>query len=81
MFDALADTTAAPDEVLPDTGVGLDLERALSPPFVLGERYGTRCSSVVLIGEDHCVFAERRFGPNAVPAGESFVILPSALGG
>jgi uncharacterized protein with NRDE domain len=29
LFDALADTTAAPDDLLPDTGVGLELERAL----------------------------------------------------
>jgi uncharacterized protein with NRDE domain len=76
LFDALADTTAAPDDLLPDTGVGLALERTLSPPFVSGERYGTRCSSVVLIGHDHAVFSERRFGPNAAPAGESFVTLP-----
>ena len=76
LFGALADTTAAPDALLPDTGVGEALERALSPPFVSGERYGTRCSSVVLIGYDHLVFAERRFGPSAVPAGESFVTLP-----
>ena len=76
LFDALADTTVAPDALLPDTGVGMSLERALSPPFVAGETYGTRCSSVVLVGDDHCVFAERRFGPNAVPTGESFVTLP-----
>lgn len=76
LFDALADTTAAPDDLLPDTGVGLVLERALSPPFVYGERYGTRCSSVVLIGHDHFVFAERRFGPNAAPAGETLVTFP-----
>ena len=76
LFNALADTSAAPDELLPDTGVGLALERVLSPPFVSGERYGTRCSSVVLVGQDHFVFAERRFGPNAVPAGESFARLP-----
>lgn len=77
LFDALADTTVAPDALLPDTRVGEALERALSPPFVAGERYGTRCCSVVLIGDDHLVFAERRFGPNAVPTGESFVTLPS----
>jgi uncharacterized protein with NRDE domain len=76
LFDALGDTTAAPDDLLPDTGVGEALERALSPPFVSGDRYGTRCSSVVLIGDDHLLFAERRFGPNAVPAGESCVVLP-----
>jgi uncharacterized protein with NRDE domain len=77
LFDALADTTAASDDLLPDTGVGLELERLLSPPFVLGERYGTRCSSVVLVGHDHFVFAERRFGPNAAPAGESLATLPT----
>lgn len=76
LFDALTDTTAAPDDLLPDTGVGLALERTLSPPFVSGESYGTRCSSVVLIARDHLVFAERRFGPNAAPAGESLVTLP-----
>jgi len=76
LFGALADTAAAPDALLPDTGVGLAVERALSPPFVSDERYGTRCSSVVLAGHDHIVFAERRFGPHAVPAGESFVTLP-----
>lgn len=76
LFEALADTTTAPDELLPDTGVGRPLERALSPPFVSGENYGTRCSSIVLIGHDQLVFAERRFGPNAAPEDESFVILP-----
>ena len=76
LFDALADTTVAPDSLLPDTGVGKALERALSPPFVSDERYGTRCSSIVFVGPEHIVFAERRFGPKALPAGESFVALP-----
>ncbi|MGI8561746.1 MAG: NRDE family protein [Luteimonas sp.] len=75
LFTALADTTPATDDTLPETGVGLTLERALSPPFVRGERYGTRCSSVVLVSEDALVFAERRFGPDAAPAGESFIRL------
>src|SRR5688572_24720785 len=46
LFDSLADTTAAPDDLLPDTGVGLELERALSPPLMSGERYGTRSNMV-----------------------------------
>lgn len=78
LFDALADTTPAPDARLPDTGVGLDLERVLSPPFVRGARYGTRCSTVVLVDEDVIVFAERRFGPDALPQGTSFARLPRA---
>jgi uncharacterized protein with NRDE domain len=76
LFTALGDTLPAPDDALPDTGIGLEMERWLSPPFVRGERYGTRCSTVVLVEADSIVFAERRFGPNGVPQGESFVRLP-----
>jgi uncharacterized protein with NRDE domain len=78
LLDALADTSVAPDASLPDTGVGLELERALSPPFVRGAVYGTRCSSVVLVGNDAIVFAERRFGPDATSLGENLVSLPLA---
>ena len=76
LFAALADTQPAPDAALPDTGVGIEMERWLSPPFVRGERYGTRCSTIVLVGADAIVFAERRFGPDGVPRGDSFAILP-----
>lgn len=75
LFAALGDTTRAPDDALPDTGVGLALERALSPPFVLDAHYGTRCSSVVLAGAGQLVFAERRFGPAGEVLGDSFVRL------
>jgi uncharacterized protein with NRDE domain len=75
LFNALGDTQPAPDDALPDTGISLEMERWLSPPFVRGERYGTRCSTVVLVELDAIVFAERRFGPDGVPAGESFIRL------
>ena len=50
LFGALTDTTVAPDEELPSTGVGLTLERALSPAFIrtADGRYGTRCSTVLI---------------------------------
>lgn len=56
LFSALASTTEAPDEALPDTGVGLARERLLSPCFVRitdpANReqavYGTRCSTVLI---------------------------------
>lgn len=76
LFAALADTTPAPDAALPDTGVGLELERVLSPPFVRGERYGTRCSTIVLVGHESIVFVERRYGPDAAPGGETAAVLP-----
>src|SRR5690554_6425546 len=76
LFAALADTSMAPDGELPDTGIGIELERRLSPPFVTGLDYGTRCSSVVLVASDHVLFAERRFGPGGVPAGDSIARIP-----
>ncbi|MCB9732314.1 MAG: NRDE family protein [Deltaproteobacteria bacterium] len=66
----LADRGLAPDDELPDTGVGLALERVLSPPFIVGERYGTRASTLVLFGADgRIAFEEARFGPNGAPLG------------
>jgi uncharacterized protein with NRDE domain len=78
LFDALADTTPAPDARLPDTGVGLELERMLSPPFVRGARYGTRCSTVLLVDAHGLTFAEHRFGPEGLPQGTTFAQLPFA---
>lgn len=75
LFEALADTAPAPDGLLPDTGVGIELERALSPVFLRGERYGTRCSSVVLVDADAITFVERRFGPKGTSRGESSALL------
>lgn len=71
LFAALADTTLAPDADLPDTGIGLERERWLSSAFIEGETYGTRASTVVLMGHESAQVIERRFGPNAVTAGET----------
>lgn len=56
LFTALADPSPAPDEALPDTGVGLARERLLSPRFVRlpdpahpgTAVYGTRCATVLV---------------------------------
>lgn len=69
LFAALADETIAGDERLPDTGVGRVLERLLSPPFIRGRTYGTRASTVLLIGADGVRIEERRFGADGVPLG------------
>lgn len=71
LYAALADTTIAPDAALPDTGVGLDLERRLSPAFVSGTEYGTRCSTIVLADSRSIFFAERSYGPEACHAGDT----------
>jgi uncharacterized protein with NRDE domain len=62
LFTAFADTTLANDAILPDTGVGLELERKLSAMFIHFENYGTRCTSLIKIDNNNKVeFKERTF--------------------
>ena len=63
LFSALADQTIAPDEDLPNTGVGIEMERMLSPSFIQSEVYGTRASTVVKIGTQLSLH-ERGFSEN-----------------
>ncbi|UCH98734.1 MAG: NRDE family protein [Candidatus Aminicenantes bacterium] len=64
IFSFLADTEMAPDDQLPDTGVGIEYERVLSSIFIKSPQYGTRSSTVVLVDNDnHVTFAERGFVP------------------
>ncbi|RME38406.1 MAG: NRDE family protein, partial [Deltaproteobacteria bacterium] len=49
VFRLLADRTPVADDDLPATGVPLEWERLLAPIFVCSPRYGTRCSTVVLL--------------------------------
>ena len=58
----LSDRTPGPADCLPRTGVGDDCEHWLSPRFVVGQTFGTRCSTVVLMTHDGEVeFVERSF--------------------
>ncbi|MDN5862007.1 MAG: NRDE family protein [Salinisphaera sp.] len=60
----LADETPAAAGQLPDTGVGSELELALSPVFIRGQSYGTRASTVILRGADGGLrMVERGYGP------------------
>lgn len=64
MFDALADTRPAPDELLPATGVGAEKERLLSSRMIVAPVYGTRSSSVMLVPRSGAIrFAERSYDP------------------
>lgn len=71
LFDALASEQSAPDPELPSTGLDLAYERILSPIFINGDHYGTRCSTIVLVDRDRqLTFIERRFGPHKAFLGE-----------
>jgi uncharacterized protein with NRDE domain len=63
-FQILEDRSPAADDELPDTGVGLELERVLSAPLIRTQYYGTRSSTVLLIEHTGSVtFVERSFNP------------------
>ncbi len=55
LFEILTDTSVPPDELLPDTGLALEIERAVSPVFVATPFYGTRSSTVILIDKNNRV--------------------------
>jgi len=64
IFILLYDKAIPPDSHLPDTGVGIEWERVLSPLFITSNIYGTRSSSIILIDKSSGItFIERSFTP------------------
>lgn len=62
IFDLLYDDRMAPGNQLPGTGVGLEMEKMLSPIFIKSPDYGSRCSTVLLVDQTGQVFfAERTY--------------------
>ena len=61
LFSILKNQTIAPDDALPQTGLPLARERALSAAFISSPDYGTRACSVVNIARTQAQFAERTF--------------------
>jgi uncharacterized protein with NRDE domain len=59
------------DAELPDTGVGLETERLLAPPFIYRPGYGTRCTTWLQIDRHGAQIRERRYDGQAQPAGDS----------
>jgi uncharacterized protein with NRDE domain len=80
LFDeVLGDATVVTcDELLPDTGIGKDLKRFLSPIFIPGATcrsadYGTRASTVILVHTNGtALFIERKSGPGHKMVGEEW---------
>ncbi|MCD4715331.1 MAG: NRDE family protein [Desulfobacterales bacterium] len=61
-FSMLADRSIPDDKNLPDTGVGLEWEKMLSPVFITSPDYGTRSSTLIFINlNDRVTFIEKTF--------------------
>ncbi len=65
LLSILNDTQKAKDEELPDTGVGMEWEKILSSIFIQSQKYGTRCSTAVVVDKENNVrFVEKTFFGN-----------------
>ena len=64
----LTDSRQAPDHDLPDTGVGISMERTLSSRFITAKDYGTRACTLILVNnQGDTLFYERNYsGPGQV---------------
>ncbi|MHA7814922.1 MAG: NRDE family protein [Pseudohaliea sp.] len=70
LFAPLADRSLPPEpEQRTVAGMTGAEVAALAAPFIVGERYGTRASTVVIVSERAVALQERRFAPGGVPAG------------
>lgn len=74
----LRDPTPFADAQLPDTGIGLERERLLSPLFIAGSTYGTRSTTVILVSRNgEVLFAEQGYDqPDQAPRLFNFSIAP-----
>lgn len=59
-FTFMTDSEKAKKEELPNTGVGEELERELSPLFITMDHYGTRSQTFLLIRKDGTITIEER---------------------
>lgn len=72
LFEIMADTRSANFEELPDTGLGPEREKLLGSPFIKNERYGTRCTTLIMQRFDGMIkFQEKRFDSHGQLTGES----------
>jgi len=64
LFDFMQSQERPPDHQLPDTGVGIELERILAPIFITSPHYGTRCSTLLTQNRsDHVRITEYTWAP------------------
>lgn len=81
-LDLLLDERRPIDDALPDTGVGIELERLLAPVFVRGSvSYGTRASTLACVMDDgRALLRERNFGAQPAIEQESAWCADASLG-
>jgi len=65
-------TTPVPDDELPRTGLSLERERQLATPFIVGQDYGTRCTTALMQHIDgRILFNEQSYAPGFITPNKS----------
>jgi uncharacterized protein with NRDE domain len=65
LLNIMQNESRADEKDLPDTGIGIEREKALSSMFIKTDGYGTRCSTVVLVKKTgEVTFIERTYNLN-----------------
>ena len=68
LLQTVNDRAPAPDAQLPDTGIGLELERALSSQFIVMPEYGTRATTTLAVSDSGGVeMIEREYREGGLP--------------
>jgi len=68
----MQDITPVPDSLLPQTGLSLERERQLATPFIIGQDYGTRCTTVLMQNRDgRILFQEQSYGPGSLTSNKT----------
>ena len=65
----LHDSDVPPDEDLPHRGRPISLERRTASCFIVGDEYGTRASTIIVMSDDNLKFTEQSYLAGGISAG------------
>ena len=75
LFALMRDSWRPDDSMLPETGVGLAVERQLSSIFITGEDYGTRATSLLRMDREQISLAEQSFAAGGIETGMRSMVI------
>ena len=61
LLGQLTDSTTPADERLPHRDRDISFERRIAPCFIVGDDYGTRASSALIMDQGHIYFSEQTY--------------------
>lgn len=71
----LSSTEIASDDTLPNTGIGLAMERVLSSEKIITPNYGTRCSTGLIISQEGISIEEVSWNPDGSESGRKQYVI------